>query len=83
MSTVLSFQQIIDSIENLSLEDQDYLFNLIRKRRIEQRRSEIAANAQATIESFKKGTTKRGTIDDLIADLLNDDDEDNNGDKLG
>ena len=40
---MLIFQEIIDSIESLSIEDQEYLFELIRKRRIENRRAEILA----------------------------------------
>ena len=68
------FQEIIDSIEVLSIEDQDYLFELIRKRRIENRRREILANSEEVMKSFKDGTAKRGSVDDLIADLLGDDD---------
>ena len=45
------FQNVIESVESLSIEDQDYLFELIRKRRIEKRREEIAKNAQ---EALKK-----------------------------
>ena len=71
---MLVFQEIIDSIEGLPIEDQDYLFELIRKRRIENRRAEILANAQEVQQSFKNGTAKRGSVDDLIADLLGDDD---------
>jgi len=71
---MLVFQEIIDSIEGLPIEDQDYLFELIRKRRIENRRAEILANAQEVQQSFKDGTAKRGSVDDLIADLLGDDD---------
>jgi hypothetical protein len=71
---MLVFQEIIDSIEGLPIEDQDYLFELIRKRRIENRRAEILANAQEVRQSFKDGTAKRGSVDDLIADLLGDDD---------
>jgi hypothetical protein len=67
------FQEIIDSIESLSLEDQDYLFELIRKRRIENRRAEILANAHEVMQAFQDGTAKRGSVDDLIADLLGDD----------
>ncbi len=66
------FQEIIDSIESLSLEDQDYLFELIRKRRIENRRAEILANAHEVMQAFQDGTAKRGSVDDLIADLLGD-----------
>ncbi len=71
---MMVFQEIIDSIEGLSIEDQDYLFELIRKRRIENRRREILANSEEVMKSFKDGTAKRGSVDDLIADLLGDDD---------
>jgi hypothetical protein len=72
--TITSFQEIIDSIEQLSFDEQDYLFELIKKRRIEKRRSEIAADAKATLEAFKQGKAKKGSVEDLIADLLDDDD---------
>ena len=70
---MMTFQEIIDSIEELTIEDQDQLFEFIRKRRIENRRDEILANAQEVMEAFKNGTAKRGSVDDLIADLLGDD----------
>jgi hypothetical protein len=35
-------REIIERIESLSVEEQDDLFELIRQRRIEQRRTEIA-----------------------------------------
>ena len=78
--SAISFQYIIESIENLSIDDQNYLFELIQKRRIEKRRLEIAANAKATLEALKQGTSKKGTIDDLMADLLGDEDDE---DSLG
>ena len=78
--TITSFQEIIDSIEQLSFDEQDYLFELIKKRRIEKRRSEIAADAKITLEAFKQGKAKKGSVEDLIADLLDDkDDEDSLG----
>jgi hypothetical protein len=66
----MTFQEIIESIEILPIEDQDYLFELIRKRRIEHRRDEILANAQEAMQAVKDGTAKRGSVRDLIADLL-------------
>ena len=67
--SIASFQEIIDSIEDMSLEEQNYLFELIQKRRIEKRRSEIAAHAQATLKAVDIGTAKRGNINDLRADV--------------
>ncbi|MFB2875648.1 hypothetical protein [Floridanema aerugineum] len=59
------------------MNEQEYLFELIKKRRIEKRRLEIAANAKIVLNSLKQGTAKKGNVDDLIADLLdNQDDED-------
>jgi len=73
--SIASFQELIDSIEQLSLEEQNYLFELIQKRRIEFRRSEIAVNAQATLKAVETGTAKQGNFQDLKADLLGDEDE--------
>ena len=67
---MITFQEIIDSIEVLSPEDQDQLFELIRKRRTEARRSEIAVMAQEVFNSVDMGTAKRGTFEDLKFYLL-------------
>lgn len=71
MSAPVSFQTVIEYVEALSPEDQDLLLELIHKRRIEQRRREIARNAAQTLEAVKTGQAKRGTLAELRADLLN------------
>lgn len=73
--TTAYFQNIIDSIENLSIDDQDYLFDLIRKRRIEKRRLEIAKNGEETLKSIEMGNAKIGTSEDIMAYLLEDEEE--------
>jgi len=70
----MTLQEIIGAIKVLSVEEQRELFEFLRKQRIEARRAEIAANAQEVMQAFKDGTAKRGSVDDLIADLLGDDD---------
>ncbi len=72
---MITFQEIIDSIEVLSTEDQDQLFELIRKRRVQARRAEIAANAQEVFKAVEMGTAKRGTFEELKSYLLENDDE--------
>ncbi|AVH69373.1 hypothetical protein [Nostoc sp. 'Lobaria pulmonaria (5183) cyanobiont'] len=71
MSNSVSFQTVIEYVEALSTEEQDLLLELISKRRIEQRRKEIAANAAQTLKAIRTGTAKHGNIEDLRADLLN------------
>ncbi|KYC35844.1 hypothetical protein WA1_05600 [Scytonema hofmannii PCC 7110] len=70
----MTLQEILNSIESLPTEEQEYLFEFLRQQRIENRRIEILANAREVMQAFKNGTAKRGSVDDLIADLLGDDD---------
>ena len=69
MNNAISFQKVVEYVESLSAEEQDLLFELIRKRRVEERRSEIAINYRETLEAMKAGRAKRGTVADLRADL--------------
>ncbi|MDB9465486.1 hypothetical protein PN480_02195 [Dolichospermum circinale CS-1225] len=71
---MMTLQEIINSIENLPTQDREYLFEFLQKQRINQKRTEILTNAEELKQAFKNGTAKRGTVDDLIADLLGDDD---------
>ena len=72
---MITFQEMIESIETLTVEDQDRLFELIRKRRIENRRAEIAANAQEVFKAVEMGTAMKGDFEDLRSYLLAEDGE--------
>lgn len=63
MTQIVSLQQAIEAVKSL-------LIALIQKRRIEQRRQEIATHAAQTLESLEGGTAKRGTLADFRSDLL-------------
>ena len=67
---MMTVQEIIEQVESLSIEDQDQLFELIRKRRIENRRDEILANAQEVFKAVETGTAMRGTFEELKSYLL-------------
>jgi hypothetical protein len=64
------FQTIIESVETLSEEEQDLLFELIHKRRIAKRRQEIAQNAVNTLAAVDAVTAKRGSVAELMMDAL-------------
>ena len=67
-----SFQTVIELVEALTEEEQDLLFSLIQKRRVADRRQEILQRSIQVQEAFKNGTAKIGTMEDLIADVLKD-----------
>jgi hypothetical protein len=61
----MTFQDMVESIE-----EQDQLFELVRRRRIEQCRSEIFANAQRVFRAGEQGTAKKGDFADIKSYLL-------------
>ncbi|MDJ0580533.1 hypothetical protein [Crocosphaera sp.] len=68
--SAISFQEIIDSIENLSIEDQDYVLDLIHKRRIDNRGEEIAKNGQESLKNLSFGKGKKETDQEIKPYLL-------------
>jgi hypothetical protein len=61
--------EILVKVAEMPLEDQDLLVDLIRNRYKEKRRDDILANAQQTLEEYKKGLTSEGTSSDLFREL--------------
>jgi hypothetical protein len=72
MSQPPTLQAIIESVEALSEDEQDILFDLIHKRRIAKRRQEIAQNAKATRQAVSNGTAQKGNPAELMASLFGD-----------
>jgi len=68
-SQTVTFQQALDSVEALPGYQQDDLIEIIRRRRIEQRREELAASIKETEEAYERGELTGGTVEDLMREL--------------
>ncbi len=66
---IINFQEIIKSFEGLSEDEQDLLLEIFHKYRAETREKEILANVEELKQAMATETAKRGTVEDLIADL--------------
>jgi hypothetical protein len=71
-ATQSHLDQILDQVSSLSLDDQEILLDLLKKRHIEQKRQRIAREVKEAQREHKKGLTKRGTVEDLMKDLESD-----------
>ncbi|MGB7085094.1 MAG: hypothetical protein WBD47_06045 [Phormidesmis sp.] len=69
MTQVSTFDQVLESIETLSIEDQEMLIKLIHQRLIERRREEIAENIAQAKKDYETGKVFRGTVEDVITEL--------------
>lgn len=64
------FQKALDAIESLPVDAREDIINIIKKRLVEDRREEIAANANEAVSEVKEGRAKYGTVEDLKRDLM-------------
>lgn len=64
-----SFQELIESVEALPLDDQQILMDIINRRIIEQRREELFSDMEESLEAYRKGEVRIGSVDDLLRDL--------------
>lgn len=65
----VKFASIVDKIKELDVESKEYLVNLITKLLIDERRKEIKRNAEESLEEYKAGKIKFGTLRDIKTTL--------------
>ncbi len=70
MKKVHSFSEVLDAADKLTLEEQEEIINILRRRTIELRRKELLQEIQETEHEYKEGKCKRGTAKDLLKDIL-------------
>jgi hypothetical protein len=66
---VTPIEQALELIESLPPEDQEFVIDVVRRRLIERRRREIAANAEATVQAVRERRAAYGTVKDLRRNL--------------
>lgn len=69
MTQTSNFERVLDSVEALSVDEQEALIQLVQRRLTERRREEIAANIAQSRADYQAGTVFRGTVDQVINEL--------------
>jgi hypothetical protein len=68
MKTV-TLDQVIDSAMQLPPEQREMLISILYKRRIEDRRREMALDAQASLTAYRAGKLNAQSAEDAIREL--------------
>ncbi|VAW40532.1 hypothetical protein MNBD_CHLOROFLEXI01-2348 [hydrothermal vent metagenome] len=68
MNTI-SLDKALETVMQLPSEQQEMLIDIVRNRQIEQRRQEIADDAQKSLAAFQAGKLKPQSTSKLIAEL--------------
>jgi hypothetical protein len=61
---------ILDEIAALSLEDQEMIDEIMRKRIIEEKRDEIRTDYLVALEERRQGRVRSGSVDDLFGAII-------------
>jgi len=64
--------KVIDDLSHLSLDDKEYVSELLHKQLIEAKREAIAKRAEEAVNNYKTGNIQSGTVEDFKKDLEND-----------
>ncbi|CBN54465.1 MULTISPECIES: hypothetical protein [Kamptonema] len=66
---ISQFQQALEAVEALSLEDQSILLDILHKRLRQQRRNELLKEVAEVRQDYAQGNVKFGSIADFMAEL--------------
>ncbi|MDJ0659902.1 MAG: hypothetical protein QNJ42_10495 [Crocosphaera sp.] len=64
-----AFQQAIESVESLSIEDQELLLDIIQKRLQQKRRTQLSQEISEIRQEFAEGKVKYGSVDQFLEQL--------------
>lgn len=64
-----TLEQALNTVSQLSLEEQEMLLEIIKNRLIETRRQEIALDAKKSIEAFQLEKLKPQPVEEIISEL--------------
>jgi hypothetical protein len=70
MQSTLSFGEILEAAHQLSLEEQESLVEILRRRMVEKRRAELLKDIESARAEFTAGQSSPITPDDLMAEIL-------------
>lgn len=65
----VSLNTVLEYVDKLDIEDQQYLQDIIHRRLVEKKRTGIASRAKEAKVTLGKKQTRSGTANDLLADL--------------
>lgn len=70
----MTFEQTLDAVMGLPFEQRAILLDIVRRRDAEQRREQLAQDAESALTEFRSGTLKALDVSEVV-DLLSEFDD--------
>ena len=68
-SRAMSINTVLEYVDKLDRDDQEYLSELLQKRLVDAKRAALAKRAAQARSNVQKGRCRTGSAKDLLADL--------------
>ena len=69
MKTYSTFQEALDTVESLTIDEQTMLIEIIQNRLREQQRQELLKNVAQSEKEYIQGNFLRGSVDELMNEV--------------
>ena len=63
------FQQALELVERLSLEDQEILLDLLQKRLNQAKRTKLSQDIKEVRQEFAQGNVQFGSVEEFLAEM--------------
>lgn len=70
MAHILPYGEVLEAVDQLTLEEKEALINVLNRRLVEERRMELARDIKEADQEFLDGKSQVITPDDLMDELL-------------
>lgn len=70
MENTMSFGDILDEVDKLTLGDQETLRDILAKRIIERRREQLAGEIREARGEYKAGKCKPATAEEIMSEII-------------
>ena len=70
MEATLQFGDVLEAVDALTLDEQETVVDVLRRRIAERRREELAEDVEEAYREFLAGNCKPCTPDELMAEVL-------------
>jgi hypothetical protein len=69
MKTYPTFQEALDTVESLTIDEQTMLIEIIQNHLREQQRQELLKNVDQSEKEYIQGNFRRGSVDELMDEV--------------
>ncbi|MCL4707298.1 hypothetical protein KJ068_19250 [bacterium] len=70
MQNEKAFGEVLEAADHLTLDEQESLVDILRRRLVERRRLELAADIQEAMREFKGGNAQASTPEELMREIV-------------